>query len=313
MSILNDIGTKIGTKIKELDNKIVSGSGASGFKNQIINGGFNIWQRGTSFNNVIGYTADRWTINRNECSISYSETAFSNHGIYKSVVITNENALTEQHNFHQPIEHLKRFSGKVLTRSFWIKSSVDTVIKSIYTYYYDSDSNEYSELHTHELYANVWTKIIVTDTLPDFGAANKTFGQNHYLDYIIILPKGMSASTLEISNVQLEEGSVSTSFEQRPIGLELSLCQRYYETGWGWLADGDSSNGNVHVGNVNYKVSKRAAATWWNGTLYHVNGGTSRSGTLNPRDDINGGYVHGYFTSDSGYSYFFNWTADAEL
>ena len=30
------------------------------------------------------------------------------------------------------------------------------------------------------------------------------------------------------TNVQLEEGSVATPFEQRPIGLELSLCQRYY-------------------------------------------------------------------------------------
>ena len=29
--------------------------------------------------------------------------------------------------------------------------------------------------------------------------------------------------------VQLEEGSVATPFEHRPIGLELSLCQRYYE------------------------------------------------------------------------------------
>lgn len=29
--------------------------------------------------------------------------------------------------------------------------------------------------------------------------------------------------------VQLEEGSVATPFENRPIGLELSLCQRYYE------------------------------------------------------------------------------------
>ena len=30
------------------------------------------------------------------------------------------------------------------------------------------------------------------------------------------------------NNVQLEEGEVATPFEQRPIGLELSLCQRYF-------------------------------------------------------------------------------------
>ena len=31
--------------------------------------------------------------------------------------------------------------------------------------------------------------------------------------------------------VQLEEGSVATPFENRPYGLELSLCQRYYKVG----------------------------------------------------------------------------------
>ena len=30
-------------------------------------------------------------------------------------------------------------------------------------------------------------------------------------------------------NIQLEEGTVATPFEQRPIGLEFSLCQRYYQ------------------------------------------------------------------------------------
>ena len=31
------------------------------------------------------------------------------------------------------------------------------------------------------------------------------------------------------TKIQLEEGSIATTFEQRPIGLELSLCERYYE------------------------------------------------------------------------------------
>ena len=32
-----------------------------------------------------------------------------------------------------------------------------------------------------------------------------------------------------VGELQIEVGSVATTFEQRPIGLELSLCQRYYE------------------------------------------------------------------------------------
>ena len=34
---------------------------------------------------------------------------------------------------------------------------------------------------------------------------------------------------IRFSQVQLEEGTVATSFEHRPIALELALCQRYYE------------------------------------------------------------------------------------
>lgn len=33
-----------------------------------------------------------------------------------------------------------------------------------------------------------------------------------------------------VANVQLEFGSIATPFEHRPIGLELALCRRYYQT-----------------------------------------------------------------------------------
>lgn len=35
-----------------------------------------------------------------------------------------------------------------------------------------------------------------------------------------------------VSNVQLEWGTRASPFERRFVGLELQLCQRYYETGW---------------------------------------------------------------------------------
>jgi len=48
----------------------------------------------------------------------------------------------------------------------------------------------------------------------------------------ITLPANTNAtikfSSGTVSQVQLEAGSVATPFEQRPIGTELALCQRYY-------------------------------------------------------------------------------------
>jgi hypothetical protein len=38
-----------------------------------------------------------------------------------------------------------------------------------------------------------------------------------------------NSATFYITGVQFEEGPIATPFEHRPYGLELSLCQRYYE------------------------------------------------------------------------------------
>ena len=39
---------------------------------------------------------------------------------------------------------------------------------------------------------------------------------------------GTSGATFYITGVQLEKGSTATSFDYRPYGTELALCQRYY-------------------------------------------------------------------------------------
>jgi hypothetical protein len=38
-----------------------------------------------------------------------------------------------------------------------------------------------------------------------------------------------AANTFYLTGVQLEVGSVATPFEHRPYGMELALCQRYYQ------------------------------------------------------------------------------------
>lgn len=42
---------------------------------------------------------------------------------------------------------------------------------------------------------------------------------------------GQRSGTFDIEQVQLEAGSVATPFEVRPLGIELTLCQRFYQTG----------------------------------------------------------------------------------
>lgn len=84
-----------------------------------------------------------------------------------------------------------------------------------------------------------------------------------------------------LSNVQLEQGSVATEFEQRPIGVELQLCQRYYEiisTSDGNRTDGslgsrycNTASSFMYVGSACYAVTKRAVPTLTYSTVTYEN------------------------------------------
>lgn len=63
----------------------------------------------------------------------------------------------------------------------------------------------------------------------------------------------------DIAQIQLEEGSVATPFEVRPLGLELALCQRYYELGYAFLDNNTSPavTDTQYRFVYNYKQTKR--------------------------------------------------------
>jgi len=61
------------------------------------------------------------------------------------------------------------------------------------------------------------------------GAANAWSGGNYIAISSTANPiMGTSGATFYITGVQLEKGATATSFDYRPYGTELGLCQRYY-------------------------------------------------------------------------------------
>lgn len=138
-------------------------------------------------------------------------------------------------------------------------------------------------------------------------------------------------ATFYMTGVQLEKGSTATAFDYRPFGTELQLCQRYYEKSYnleyvpgtfnvGW--DGTSTNGTSFAEGPGprFKISKRTVPTV---VIYNaVSGATARMYQVSTAASItvamrnighNGVGIIDYTSSGGQNSYYFQWTADAEL
>ncbi len=76
---------------------------------------------------------------------------------------------------------------------------------------------------------------------------------------------GTNGATFYITGVQLEVGSTATSFDYRPYGTELALCQRYYENVTyaigGAITTGQAISSSRVLANIPWTVIKRAAPT----------------------------------------------------
>jgi hypothetical protein len=70
--------------------------------------------------------------------------------------------------------------------------------------------------------AGQYVKVSTTFTLADSPTA---FANTNCIQVSFI---STAVNTINFQNVQFEAGSVATPFEQRPIGTEFALCQRYY-------------------------------------------------------------------------------------
>lgn len=76
---------------------------------------------------------------------------------------------------------------------------------------------------------------------------------------------GTTGATFYITGVQLESGAVATPFERRPIGVELSLAQRYYyrlysSTVYGPFCSGHCVSTTIANLLINFPVTMRTAA-----------------------------------------------------
>ena len=199
----------------------------SGFKNFIINGDMRIAQRGDGPFTATGYGIDQWfsyISSTSGVNRIWNGTG-SNHISYAQV---NVGSGADTVTMEQRLESPHRFSGKTLTLSYTLFNGT-----------YSGSNVDYGISLNHAggrtiLFSGTsvftgGTKKKVTFTVPDLSGY--TLNASSYLEIkpVEIIQRGYSG-VFGITDIQLEEGSVATPFEQRPYGLELSLCQRYYSS-----------------------------------------------------------------------------------
>ena len=123
---------------------------------------------------------------------------------------------------------------------------------------------------------------------------------------------GTNGATFYITGVQLEKGSTATSFDYRPYGTELSLCQRYYEVGSSFYqVSGVSSSSGI---SQQFSVTKRSAATMAFSNITYSAGSALTDYTSSMASPAGVNSFAFYFTPSSNAGFVkFTWTASIEL
>lgn len=279
-----------------------------GFKNRIINGGMDIAQRGTSFtstssaNNDDTYVLDRFYIlSDGNDIIDVTQTTTVPTGAKFSIGLDVE-TINKKFGIAQIIENANCFDaiGGAVTLSFQAKVSsttnldnvkcaivawsgtADTVTSDIISAWNIEGTNP--TLIANATYENTPANLNVTTSFATYSVT-ATVDTASTSNIILFIWSDVTTTSLgeflHITNVQLEKGSTATSFDYRPYGTELALCQRYYEKSYdiattpGTSTDTGAllviSPGNVNrvFGSIQLRVSKRGSPTY---TIYSTTG-----------------------------------------
>lgn len=233
-------------------NKPVSQPGTFMFRNKIINGNFDIWQRGTSQTSSGYGSADRWacfnvgstkTASRQEFALGQTDVP-NNPKYFMRHVVTSVAGASNYVILPQNIEGVGTLAGQTATLSFWAKADASKNIAVEFRQWFGTGGSPSSPVEGigSQLVAltTSWTKYTITVDIP--SVSGKTLGTNgnDYLSFIFWFDAGsdwnsrtaslgQQSGTFDIAQVQIEEGSAATPFEMRPIGTEFGLCERYYQ------------------------------------------------------------------------------------
>jgi hypothetical protein len=253
------------------------------------------------------YVLDRWYLRAESATgskVSVQRSTVAPAGYINSQLVTSLSAYTigasEHFGVVQPIEGLNvsdlgwgTSSAQAVTVSFWVRSSLTGTFGG---FVLNNDANRCFVFSYTINAANTWEQKTITIPGDTTGTWLTNNGAGIYLNFSVgagssttgaagawsstfnrsvtgqVSLVGTNGATFYITGVQLEKGSTATSFDYRPYGTELALCQRYFEksynidvsVGTGSSGPGlydltaTSNNGSNAYVPIFFKATKRA-------------------------------------------------------
>lgn len=306
---------------------------STGMKNRLINGGMDVWQRGTSFSGIV-YSSDRWLLNGSGSLVGVQSTDVPAGFKYS---LSCSNTSTTAIGISQRIESINSFdlSGKTVTVSFWFKRTGATGNLQVNLDYPTAIDNYTTTTNIaatpiSSSPSTSWTYYTITFN-------NLTSNVTNGLMVSIFSTNGTNASLGGLfTGVQLEVGNVATPFERRPFGMELALCQRYFCKSYNTeTAPGTASTPGISVTryastgtyteipiNIRFPVTMRATPTGksyspYNGAvnnIFNADTSTNVSGSIGAELGASGLTITTNAVAGSANQRLWaHWTAEVEL
>ena len=208
-----------------------------GRRNMLINGDYQVWQRGTS-GTVNMYMCDRWYGWGNQQALTQQQADNQTHnsGRFALRVAHNEASANTFSSIAQTLEtnDTAKARGKKLTFTIDVKkgSAFTGNLNLQIVERTDSEatinSGTRNVLITEDITSSLTTSLqrFTCTTTSTVAQGARTIGVN-------VNHTGTSGTDannfFQVERAQLEIGDIATDFETRSIGEELAACQRYYQ------------------------------------------------------------------------------------
>lgn len=223
----------------------LSSTASASFRNKLINGNFDFWQRGVSFNITASaaYTADRWlagsgTGGAAACVVARAPLAAGQELAGQAPTnfalnfVQTGAAGTTAPSLIQKIESVRTLQNGLVALTFYASVAAGTLaVSPQVAQFFGTGGSPSGSTFTNFPACTLTTtmqKFTVYATVPSI--TGKTIGTNgdDGLWLTLGFPAGATFNVV-LEQVQLERGT-ATPFESKPPEIELALCQRYFQT-----------------------------------------------------------------------------------